>query len=62
MTSGGQSSKNLINILKGNLQSLQEFKMNPYKIFRFFLHKIYTKTWHYASMKLNGKKRKRIPR
>lgn len=58
MTSGGQSSKNLINILKGNLQSLQEFKMNPYKIFRFFLHKIYTKTWHYASMKLNGKKRK----
>ena len=60
MTSGGQSSKNLINILKGNMQSLKESRMNPYKVFRFFFHKLFTKTKHYASMKFNSKKRKQF--
>ncbi|MDC1242445.1 glycosyltransferase [Gammaproteobacteria bacterium] len=61
MTSGGQSSKNLINIIKGNMQSLlNEDRMNLYKIFRFFFHKLLTKTKHYGSMKLNRKKRERF--
>ena len=60
MTSGGQSSKNLINIIKGNMQSLNEDSMNLYKIFRFFFHKLFTKTKHFASMKLNSKKRERF--
>ena len=60
MTSGGQSSKDFVNILKGNMQSLKEFGMNPYKVLRFFLHKLYTKSKHFASMKLNSKKRKQF--
>lgn len=60
MTSGGQSSKNLINIIKGNMQSLNQDSINLYKIFRFFFHKLFTKTKHYASMKLNNKKRERF--
>ena len=57
MTSGGQSSKDIVNILKGNMQSVKEFGMNPYKVLRFFLHKLFTKSKHFASMKLNSKKR-----
>ena len=47
MTSGGQSSKNLINILKGNLQSLKVFNYNFYHILRFIFHKIHRKIIHY---------------
>lgn len=53
MTSGGQSSKNLMNIVKGNIQSLKQFNFNPYRVFRFIAHKIYTKTIHYSKMKFN---------
>ncbi len=48
MTSGGQSSKNFMNIIKGNIQSLRIFNYNPYNIFRFFLHKIQKKFVHFT--------------
>jgi len=46
MTSGGQSSKNFHNIVKGNIQSLKAFNYNFYQIFRFILHKIQKKVTH----------------
>ena len=57
MTSGGQSSKNFLNIFKGNIQSLKEFGANPFYIIKFLLHKLYTKSKHHFSMKINNKKR-----
>ena len=60
MTSGGQSSKNLLNILKGNLQSLKEFNFNPYLILMFLVHKIFTKTKHFASMRFNKKQKNKF--
>ena len=58
MTSGGQSSKNYVNIFKGNIQSLREFNFNPYLILRFIFHKIFTKALHFSVLYFHKNKRK----
>ena len=60
MTSGGQSSKNLINIVKGNIQSISLFGSNPYRVLRFLVHKAYSKTIHYSRIKYNKTLRKKF--
>lgn len=58
MTSGGQSSKNYVNIFKGNIQSLRDLNFNPYLILRFIFHKIFTKTKHFLLLYFDKNKRK----
>lgn len=48
MTTGGQSSKNLKNIIKGNFQSLHALNYNPYLVSRFILHKLHKKLIHFS--------------
>ena len=56
MTSGGQSSKNIKNIILGNMQSLKEFNFNPFLILGFIASKIFSKSKHFLLIKLKQQK------